>query len=103
MVAAEDDDGVIGKLQVFQRLDERADVVVDEAAGAVVRPPRLLDLLVAKVLVPQVADLQETLAVWVLLLLGDLDLGQSDVYAFIPIPVLLGDGVRIMRVCQRDL
>jgi hypothetical protein len=103
MVTAEDDDGVLVQTAPLEHVKELADAVVDVADSAIVRPPRPLDLLVAELGVPQVADLEQPLAVRVLLLLGDLDLGQLDVDALVQIPVLLFDGVRIVGVCQGNL
>jgi hypothetical protein len=54
-------------------------------------------------LVPEVAHLEEALAVRVLLLLGNLDLGQVDVDAIVEVPVLLFDGVGVVGVRQGDL
>lgn len=39
----------------------------------------------------------------VLLLLGDFDLGQVNVYSLVAIPVLLGNGVRVMGMSKRNL
>jgi hypothetical protein len=103
VVAAEDDDGVVVQPAPLEHVEQLTDAVVDVADGAVVGTLGALDLLVAELIVPEVADLEQALAVRVLLLLGDLDLGQVDLDAFVEIPVLLLDGVRIVGVCQGDL
>jgi len=98
MIAAEDHDGVFVEFTLLQDVEELTDAVVDVADGAVVGAPGPLDLLLRKVLVPQVADLEQPLAVWVLLLLGNLDLGQLDVDALVHVPELAVNGVGIVRV-----
>lgn len=103
MVATEHDDGVFVQLAVLERLQKLADAVIDKAAGSIVRSPRLLDLLIAEVLVPEIAHLQQSLAVGVLFLPGDLDLGKFNVNTLIAIPELLLGGVGIMGVSERDL
>lgn len=103
VVATEHDDGVFVQLAVLERLQKLADAVIDKAAGSIVRSPRLLDLLIAEVLVPEIAHLQQSLAVGVLFLPGDLDLGKFNVNTLIAIPELLLGGVGIMGVSERDL
>ncbi len=98
MVAAKDDDGVLIQAALLEHIEQLADAVVDVAHGAIVGAAGALDLLVAELGVPQVADLEQALAVGVLLLLGDLDLGQIDVDPLVEIPVLLLDGVRVVGV-----
>jgi len=41
--------------------------------------------------------------VWILVFLGNCYLGQVDIDTVVEIPILLFDGVRIVRVCERDL
>jgi hypothetical protein len=103
VVAAEDDDGVLVQAAPLEHVEQLADAVVDVADGAVVGAPGPLDLLVAELGVPEVADLEQALAVRVLLLLRDLDLGKLDVDALVEIPVLLLDGVRVVGVRQGNL
>jgi hypothetical protein len=73
VVSTEDDDSVIVQLAVFNHAEKLANAVIDVADGAIVCPPSPLDLFVGKVLVPEVAHLEETLAVRVLFFLGDFD------------------------------
>lgn len=103
MVTAEDDNGVVVQPALLEHIEQLADAVVDVADGTIVGPLRPLDLLVAELVVPEVANFEEALAVRVLLLLGDPDLGEVDVDALVEIPVLLLDGVRIVGVRQGDL
>ncbi|KAI6756603.1 hypothetical protein HG530_011201 [Fusarium avenaceum] len=61
-----------------------------------------LDLLLSKVLVPKITDLEKTLTVGVKVLLLHLDFRQVDVDIFVHVPILLGNGVRVMWVGKRD-
>lgn len=103
MVAAEDDNSVVIQPAPLEHVKQPADTVVDVADGAIVGPPCPLDLLISELVVPEVADLEQALAVRILLLLGNPDFGQCDVDALIEIPVLLLDGVWIVGVRQGDL
>jgi hypothetical protein len=100
VVAAEDDNRVLVQLALLEHVEQLADAVVDVADGAIVGAACPLDLVIAELLIPEVADLHQALAVWVLLLLGDLDLGQVDVDALVQVPVLFLDGVRVVGVRQ---
>jgi hypothetical protein len=103
VITGEDDDGVIGQIAVLKRLQKLANAIVDIAARAVVCPLGLLDLLIREVLIPQVANSQQPLAMGVQFLLGDSDLWQVDVDSLVPFPVLLLNGVRVMWVSERNL
>lgn len=103
VVTAENNDGVLVQLALLECLQKLTYAVIDEAARSVVCSSRLLDLLIGEVLVPQIAHLEQSLAVRVLLLFGNLDLGQLNVDTLVAIPVLLLDSVGIMRVSERNL
>ena len=103
MVSREDDNGVVSKPSVLESLKQPADAVIDVAARSVVGALSALNLVIGEVLVPEIADLHQTLAVAILLVLGNTDLRQVNVHALVEIPVLLGDGVRVMGVGKRDL
>lgn len=103
VVSREDDNGVVSKPSVLESLEQPADAVIDVAARSIVGALSALDLVIGEVLVPEIADLHQTLAVAILLVLGNTDLGQVNVHALVEIPVLLGDGVRVMGVGKRDL
>lgn len=103
VITREDDDGVVSQVAILKRLQKLANTVINIAARAVVCPLGLLDLLIREVLIPQVADPQQPLAVGVQLLLGYPDLWQVDVDSLIPFPVLLLNGVGVMWVGERNL
>ncbi len=103
MITAEDDDGVLVETALLENIEKLADAVVNVADGTIVGPTSSLYLLFTEVLIPQVADLEKPLAVGVLLLLGDLDLGKVDVYTFVEVPVFLLNGVGVVGVGERDL
>jgi hypothetical protein len=103
MVAAKDDDGVFVEAAVLQHVEKFADAIVNVAHSAVVGSSRSLDLLLAKFVVPQVADFQQSFAVSVLLFLGNVDLGKLDVDPLVEVPVLLLDSVRVMGVREGNL
>ena len=104
MITAEDNDGVLGKPALLQDLEEFANAVVDIADSTIVGPARALDLFVREVLVPQVADLEQSLAMGVLLVVRNPgDLWKIDLNIFVLIPVLLFNGVGIVGVSKRNL
>jgi hypothetical protein len=103
MIAAEDNDGVVIEFASLQRVEELANAVIDIADSAVVRSTSLLDLLIIELNVPEVTDLEKTLAVGVLLFLGDLDLWELNVHALIHVPIFLLDGIWVVGVRQRNL
>jgi hypothetical protein len=103
VIAAEDDNSIVVQLALLQNIQEFADAVIDIADGAVVGSACPLDLVVAKLFVPQVTNLEKALAVWVLVFLWDPYLGKADINALIQIPVLLLNTVGIVGVCERNL
>lgn len=103
MVTAEHDNSVLVQATLLQGVEKLANAVINVADGTVVSPPGAFNLVIGEVLIPYIGHLHEALAVGVLLVFGDLDLGQINVYAFVQIPVLLLDGVGVVRVSERDL
>lgn len=103
MIAAEDDNGVIIQPAALEHVQQLADAVVDIADGAVVGAAGAADLFVAKLLIPQITNLEQPLRVRILFFLGNPDLGQLNLYPLVQIPVLLLDGVRVVRVREGDL
>lgn len=103
MIAAKNDDGVVVKAASPQRIKELPDAVINIANGSVIGSTGPLNLVLGKVCIPQVTNLQQPLAVGVLVFLGDLDLGQGNVYTLVEVPVLLLNIIRIVGVGKRDL
>jgi hypothetical protein len=103
MIAAEDDNGVIIQPAALEHVQQLADAVVDVADGAVIGAAGAADLLVAKVLIPQITNLEQPLRVRILFFFGDPDLGQLNLHPLVQVPVLLLDGVRVVRVREGDL
>ena len=103
VIATEHDDGVLIKPASFQGIEQFANAVIDKAHSTIVCSFCPLNLLVREVFIPDIRHFHQPLAMRVLLFFGDLDLGKVDVNSFIAIPVLLFDGIRIVRVCERDL
>lgn len=103
MVAAENHNSVFVEPALLQDTQKLADAVIHVTARAIVSPPSSLDLVVGELLVPHIRDLHQSLAVGILLLLGNLDLGQINIYIFVQIPVLVFSSVWVVRVCEGDL
>jgi len=101
MVTTENNDGVVAELALVQNIEQLANAVVDVRASTVVGTLGLLDLLGGEVIVLEVADVLQTLAVWVLVFLVDLNIGHVDVDILVHVPVLVFDGVRVMGVGER--
>ena len=76
MVATKNDNGVVLQIAIFEYLQQPADAVIDVADCAIIRSSSSFDLVFGDILVPEIADLEKARAVWVLLFLWDLDLGQ---------------------------
>ena len=102
MVAGENDNGVVVKTTVLEGLHELANVVVDIADRTVVSSLGPLDLLWSEIVVLEVHNVLETLAVGILLVLGNFDIRHVDVDILVHVPVLVLDGVRVVRVRERD-
>lgn len=100
MVTTEDNDSVVVKLAPFEGVKKPANAVIDIADSAIVRSASLLNLLIIELNVPEVADLEEALAVRILLILRYLDLGQLNIHALVHVPVLLLNGVWVVGVRQ---
>ena len=103
MVTTEDDNRIVIQPALLQHVQQPPDAVINVADGAIIRAPCPLDLLVAEILVPEIADFKESFAVRVLVFLCDLDLGQVNINTLVTIPVLLFNRVRVVGVCERDL
>jgi hypothetical protein len=103
MVSAKDDNRVVVYPAILEYLKKLPNAIVNIADRPIVGSSCFLDLFICEILIPQVTDFEETLAVRVLVLLGDPYFGQVYVHAFVQIPVLLLDGVRVMRVCEGNL
>ena len=102
MVPAEDDNGILVQPAVLQRLQELANVVVYVRDRAVVCSASPLDLIRGEFLVPEVADLKQTLGVAILVLLRDCNVWQVNVDALVQVPVLLLDGIWVVGVGEGD-
>ena len=102
MVPAEDDNGILVQTAVLQRLKQLANVVVYVRDSPVVCSPCPLDLVWSEVLVPEVADLQQTLGVAILVLLRDGNVRQVNVHPLVQVPVLLLDGIWVVGVGEGD-
>jgi len=103
VVTTEDNDGVIIKSAILENIKELSNTIVYIADSAVISSPRTPNLLVTEILTPEIANLEQTFAVGVLLLFWNPDLGQVDIDPFIEVPIFLLDRVRIMRMCQGHL
>lgn len=102
MVTGEDDDGVLVQTALLQGLEQLANTVVDVADGAVVGTLGALDLVIGEVVVLEIDNVLQALTVRVELALGNADLGHVDVDTLVHVPVLLLNGVRVVRVSKRD-
>jgi len=58
MVSAEDDNSVVIETAPFQDVKQLANAIIDVADSAIVCAPRPLDLLIAEILIPEVANLE---------------------------------------------
>lgn len=96
MVTGEEDDSIFVQAAVPERLEKLADAVVNIAYGSVVGTACPLDLLVREILVPKITNFEKPLAVGVLLVIGNPDLGHLNVDILVTVPVLLLNGVRVM-------
>lgn len=102
MISGEDHNGILIHPALFKHTQQFSHIVIHIAHRSKVCPPRSLDCLLRHVFIPQPADLQQSLAVLILLILRDVDLRQGYILAFISVPVFFVDGVRVVRVRQRD-
>lgn len=103
MITAEDNDRVLVKTAILEHIEQLSYTVIDVADSTIVGATSILDLIVGKLLVPQVADFKKSLAVGILLFLGNSDLGQGDINSFVKIPELLVDSVGVVRMREGDL
>ena len=98
MISAENDNCVFVQSTILERLEKLSDAIVNVGYGTVVCSASALDLVWSKLLVPEIADFEETLGVGILLILGNGYFWKDDIDIFVHVPVFLLDGVRVMRV-----
>lgn len=98
VIAAEDDDGVVHQAGLLQGVQKDANLVVNVGAVGKVGSSGPLDVFWSEIAVDEVDDLKQSLRVRVLLLLGNLVLGERNVDILVAVPVLLASGVRVCSI-----
>ena len=103
MISREDYYRVLVQTALLENIQKLADAIIHVAASTIVGAACTLDLVVRKVLVPEITNLHKSLAVGVLLVFGNGNLGHVDVDALVAVPVLLLDGIGVVGMGERDL
>lgn len=73
VIAAEHHDSVLVKTALLQSAKKLANAIINVADCTIISPSSSLDLVISKILFPHIGDLHKSLAVRILLVLGDLD------------------------------
>jgi hypothetical protein len=90
--------GVLVHAAFLQDIKQLTDAIIHIAHGTVVRTTSTLDLLGGEVVTFDLTDAHQTSAVRVLFFRLEADIGQVNVDALIQIPILVLDGIWVMRV-----
>lgn len=102
MVRGKNDYGVFFHSTLLQHLQKLANVIIDVTHSTVICSPSPLDSFLRWRFVPQIADLEQSLAVCILFFLRDLDVWLGNINALIPVPVRLVYSVWVVWVCKRN-
>ena len=98
VVAGEHDDGVVAQPAVIQGFDQRTNLGVDVAAGAVVGAPGAQHGFGWHGFAPQVNHLEQALRVRVLRVLRQFMARHAHVFVAVQVPEFVGNGVGVVRV-----
>lgn len=96
------DDGIFGKPRLFERFENRTELVVDVGNRAVISTPCMTDLLVGRWRAVGFAYMPQTLRMRIGFIERIAMRGQCDVFIRIQVPVFLRNRVRVVRMRQRS-